>query len=374
MNANRAVFGILALSAFAHLAQPKCLLLARASEESQAVSDQNPWTPDRAWVWFKQASPIRGVNYEPRTAVNDTDIWQAETFDLKIIDQELGWAQNAGYNNLRVFMQYLVWEHDPEGLKKRIDQFLSVADRHGMKVMPVLFDDCAFAGKEPYLGKQDDPIPGVHNSQWVPSPGLRRVTDRTEWPKLEKYVKDIVGTFGKDRRVSIWDLYNEPGNSGMGEKSLPLVEATFGWARSVHPSQPLTTAVWSDFNGRMSQRMMRLSDITSLHAYYAPEMLKSKIETCRTTRRPILCTEWLRRQAGNTSAAILPIFAAYNVGWYSTALVVGKIQAYMPWCSVEGDPMPKVWQHNVFWADGTPYDPAEIELIKSWRPANLDKR
>ena len=26
----------------------------------------------------------------------------------------------------------------------------------------------------------------------------------------------------------VWDLYNEPGNSGMGEKSRPLLEAAFG--------------------------------------------------------------------------------------------------------------------------------------------------
>jgi hypothetical protein len=242
-----------------------------------------------------------------------------------------------------------------------------------MKVMPVLFDDCS-RGKDPYLGKQDEPIPGVHNSRWVPSPGLERVTNRAEWPMLEKYIKDIVGTFGGDRRVLIWDLYNEPGNSRMGEKSLPLVEAAFAWARSVHPSQPLTTAVWEDFNSAMSHRMMQLSDIISFHAYDVPEMVKSKIEICRTMGRPMLCTEWLRRQAGNTFAAILPIFAEYNVGWYHSSLVVGKIQAYMPWGSLKGDPMPKVWQHNVFWPDGKPYDPAEIEMVKAWRPANPDKR
>jgi hypothetical protein len=374
MNANRTIFGVLLLSAFAQLAQPKCLLFARASEESQAVSDQTPWTPDRAWAWFKEASPIRGVNYEPRTAVNVTDIWQSETFDLKTIDQELGWAQSAGYNNLRTSIQYLVWEHDPEGFKKRMDQFLAVADKHGMRVMPVLFDDCAHSGREPYLGKQDDPIPGVHNSQWVPSPGHERVTNRAAWPMLEKYIKDIVGTFGGDRRVLIWDLYNEPGNYRMGEKSLPLVEAAFAWARSVHPSQPLTTAVWGDFNGTMSHRMMQLSDIVSFHSYDVPERVISKIEICRTMGRPMLCTEWLFRQDGNTFAAILPIFAEHNVGWYSTALVAGKIQAYMPRGSKKGDPMPKVWQHDVFWPDGTPYDPAEIELIKAWRPANPDKR
>ena len=59
---------------------------------------------------------------------------------------------------------------------------------------------------------------------------------------MEKYIKDIVGAFGQDRRVLMWDLYNEPGNSGMGNNSLPLVEATFAWARAANPSQPKRAA------------------------------------------------------------------------------------------------------------------------------------
>ena len=78
------------------------------------------------------------------------------------------------------------------------DKFLTIADKHGIGSMVILFCDCAFAGREPYLGKQDEPVPGVHNSGWVPSPGLKRVTDKSVWPDLERYVKDIVGSFGKD--------------------------------------------------------------------------------------------------------------------------------------------------------------------------------
>jgi len=184
-------------------------------------------TKEDIWDWYNNVGAICGCNYLPRTAVNMTEMWQADTFDPKTIDQELGWAEDAGYNSLRVFLQYLVWQDDAEGLKKRIDEFLTIAGKHGIRTMFILFCDCAFAGKEPYLGKQDDPVPGVHNSGWVPSPGLKRVTDRSVWPDLEKYVKDLVSTFGNDERVLIWDLYNEPGNSALGEKSLPLAEAAF---------------------------------------------------------------------------------------------------------------------------------------------------
>lgn len=321
---------------------------------------------EKAWEWYKNIGPICGCNYLPRTAVNMTEMWQADTFAPKTIDQELGWAEDAGYNSVRVFLQYLVWKDDPKGLKERIDEFLTIAHKHGIRVMIILFCDCAFAGKEPYLGKQDAPIPGVHNSGWVPSPGLKRVTDRSVWPELEKYVKDIVSTFGHDGRVLIWDLYNEPGNSNMGEKSLPLAEAAFAWAREMEPSQPLTIGAWADFQSPISRRLMELSDVVSFHAYDDVNGVKSKIEICQSFGRPLICTECLRRQGGNTFSTILPIFAEHHVGWYNWGLVAGRTQTYMPWGSKKGDAMPTLWQHDVFHDDGKPYDSQEIELIRKF--------
>jgi hypothetical protein len=193
------------------------------------------------------------------------------------------------------------------------------------------------------------------------------VTNKAVWPDLEKYVKDIVGSFGKDERILIWDLYNEPGNSRMGEKSLPLAEAAFAWARATNPSQPLTIGAWTRFEGKMSKRLMELSDIVSFHGYDGVEGIKSKLKICEKYRRPVICTECLRRQVGNTFDAILPVFAEHNVGWYNWGLVAGRTQTYMHWGSKKGDPMPKVWQHDIFHSDGKPYDDKEIELIRNFR-------
>ena len=325
------------------------------------------WSRERAREWYEDVGVIRGCNYLPRTALNATEMWQADTFDPETIEQELGWAREVGYNSLRVFLQYLVWRDDAEGLKKRIDRFLTIAGEQGVSAMMVPFCDCSFAGKEPYLGKQDDPIPGVHNSGWVPSPGLKRVTDRAVWPDLERYVKDIVGVFAMDERVLIWDLYNEPGNSGMGEKSLPLAEAAFAWAREARPRQPLTTGLYTDFGGRMSMRILELSDIVSFHGYDEPARVEEKIKHCQTTGRPVMCTEWLRRQARNTFESTLPLFSEHKIGWYHWGLVAGRTQTYMHWGSERGAPVPRIWQHDVFHEDGTPYDAREMELVGSFQ-------
>lgn len=324
------------------------------------------WTPERAHAWYRDIGVIRGCNYLPRTAVNMTEMWQAETFDPETIDQELGWAEQAGYNSIRIFIQYLVWESDPAGMKRRIDSFLSIAARHHIRPMIILFCDCAFSGKEPYLGPQADPVPGIHNSGWVPSPGFSRIADQSAWPALQRYVQDLVGHFGQDPRVLIWDLYNEPGNSNRDEQSLPLLEAVFAWARETDPVQPLTTGpwMWNAYTDVVSHQAMELSDVISFHFYQSSDLMDDYLARCQTYGRPVLCTEWLRRQHGNNFAAILPLFSKHRIGWYHWGWVAGKTQTYLPWESKAGDAAPKVWQHDMLHPDGTPYDPDELDRVR----------
>ena len=327
------------------------------------------WTEQKAWDWYRNAGPIVGCNYLPRTAVNMTEMWQKETFDPKTIDEELGWAHEAGYTSIRVFIQYLVWKHDPEGLNKRLDTFLTIAEKYRLGVMLVPFCDCAFSGREPYLGKQDDPKPGVPNSRWVPSPGLKRVVEPQAWPDLEKYIKDLVGHFGNDRRVLIWDLYNEPGQAGLGEQSMPLVAAAFRWAREMKPTQPLTAGVWTHFKNRMSIAQFELSDIISFHTYLKRDQILEQIALCKQFGRPMVCTEWLMRQHANTFDTVLPLFTENQIGSYHWGLVAGRTQTYMHWESKPGDPMPKVWQHDMFYADGRRFDAREFVLLADYRDA-----
>jgi hypothetical protein len=322
------------------------------------------WTAEEAWQWYYAQPWLVGCNFLPSTAVNDVEMWQKETFDPKTIGRELGWAQELGFNTVRVYINYVVWEADASGLKKRFDEFLALADKHGVRVMPILFDDCNFAGRTATAGKQPDPVPGVHNSQWVSSPPLAMVADRAAWPKLEKYVKDMVGAFAQDRRVVIWDLYNEPCNSGMGDKSLPLMEATFAWAREMKPVQPLTTGAWLDLNSPSSRRMMELSDIVSFHGYDGVAGIEQKLRLCTAQGRPVLCTEWLCRQKGNDFKSLFQTFRDRKIACWNWGLVAGRIQTYFHWGSPAGAPEPALWQHDILRKDGTPYNVQEVRFIK----------
>jgi hypothetical protein len=351
---------------FAALITLSMALSPRAAELQQAAEPlKTRWAQEKAWTWYNSVAPLCGVNYVPSTAVNMLEWWQQETFDPVTIDRELQWARQSGYNSIRCNLPFEVWEVDPQGLQKRLDQFLGIAAKHKLGVMLCLFDDVNFAKANPVVGKQPEPVPGVHNSRWVPSPTPGKVTDRTAWPALEKYVKDIVGRFGKDPRVLVWDLYNEPSNGGLGDKSLPLVTATFEWARTMQPVQPLTTGAWVNYDGPMSRAMAELSDIVSFHYYGPAKSVEDTIRLYQKHERPLICTETIRRLKGQDYAAVLPVFAQHKVSWYNWGLVAGKQQTYLSW-EQKNQTINDPWHWDMLWPDGKPYAPKEIELIRNF--------
>src|SRR3954453_7115521 len=179
-----------------------------------ALADTQQWSAAKANQWYAQQRWLVGANFIPADAINQLEMWQAETFNPAEIDKELGFAEKAGMNTMRVFLHDQLYSQDAEGFKKRIDEFLAIAERHHIKPLLVLFDSCWES--YPKLGPQHPPIPGVHNSGWVQSPGAARLVDRGQYGKLEGYVKDIIGSFANDQRILAWDLWNEPNNNSGG--------------------------------------------------------------------------------------------------------------------------------------------------------------
>lgn len=201
------------------------------------------WTIEKANQWYAQHKWISGANFLPSTAINQLEMWQAETFDQTTIDRELGWAEKIGFNTMRVYLHSIAWQQDQKGFKQRMDTYLGIADKHKIKTIFVFFDDCW--NKQGFKGKQPEPKAGVHNSGWVQDPGDPASKDAKNFPALEKYVKDVMTHFAKDQRILLWDLYNEPGNSGKLTTSLPLLKSVFSWARDVNPTQPISAGIWA---------------------------------------------------------------------------------------------------------------------------------
>ena len=325
------------------------------------------WDEVRIWKWFDDLGTVKGVNYIPRTAVNSVEMWMADTFDPDVIDEELGWARGIGYTSIRVQLQFAVWQDDPGGFRDRMDNLLEIAAKHGLRVVPVLFDDLNLAGEAPQVGKQAEPVPDEHNARWVPSPGPDAVKDRSQWPALEKYVKDVIGQFKGDKRVLYWDLYNTAGNGGLGEETLPLLDQTFNWARSVEASQPLAVPVWKEFGSAMSARKLERSDLITFQSFDSVDSIEARLQLLQRYKRPIICSDWLMRQVGNDFKKVLPVFSAYRVGWFNQGLVSGKTHRPIQEARYRTEKDPDVWQQDVLHKDGTPYDREEVELIQGFR-------
>ncbi len=334
---------------------------------AMAAQSQTPakrWTEAQANKWQTENGWLRGGNFNPSTAINQLETWQAESFDPKTIDRELGWAEGIGLNCMRVFLHHVAWEVDKEGFKKRMDQYLSIADKHGIKTIFVFFDDCWNATYK--AGKQPDPKPGVHNSGWVRDPGDLLYQDAQLINVLEAYVKDVLTTFKNDKRIVMWDLYNEPGNNKLGNKSMPLLRKVFEWAWEVRPSQPLSAGVWRLALSDLNKFQVENSDIITYHNYQVPAVHQAAIDTLKRYNRPLVCTEYMARRNNSLFTNIMPMLKQQNIGAINWGLVDGKSNTKYAWDEpIPDGSEPKLWFHEIFRRDGQPYKQEEVDLIKS---------
>jgi hypothetical protein len=362
----------------------KALFLVMVLEAASAPLDaQNQrWSEQRANAWYQQLPWLAGSNFIPANAINELEMWQADTFDPAEIDKELGWAESLGMKTMRVFLHDLLWQQDAGGFTQRIDRFLTISAKHHIRPIFVLFDSCW--DPNPKLGPQRPPIPGVHNSGWLQSPGATALTDPSQYPRLKAYVQGVVSAFGNDPRILAWDLWNEPNNTNgepyhkleptnKVELVVALLPQVFAWARSANPIQPLTSGVWegdyssTDKLNAMQRIQLEDSDVLSFHTYNWPEVFEQHVEWLERYQRPIFCTEFMARSVGSTFDAILPIAKKHRVAAINWGLVAGKTQTNLPWESWQHPYIlapPPVWFHEVLYPDGRPYREREARILR----------
>jgi hypothetical protein len=339
---------------------------------SKCIAESQRWSVEKAISWQTKTGWKAGANFVPSTAVNELEMFQAETFDVATIDRELGYAQTLGFSVVRVFLHNLLWSQDSTGFVDRIEKFLDVANNHGISVMFVLFDSCWLPN--PVVGTQPPPTPGVHNSQWVQAPGNDTINNRSSFEALEGYVKGVVGHFKNDNRILAWDIWNEPDNSGYADSLIaPLLIQTAKWARDADPTQPLTTPVWTNPSGptysTFEQLQMLLSDIISFHSYEDALKTQEAVTSLQAFGggRPVLCSEYMARSQNSTFEPHMQIMKDSNVIAINWGLVSGKIQTIYPWSTqqVPATEPPEVWFHDILNPDGSAFNSSEVSYIQA---------
>jgi hypothetical protein len=327
------------------------------SAQKWSVEKSNDWSKTHAWA--------SGCNYQPATAINQLEMFQAATFDPKTIDKELGWAEGLGLNTMRVFLHHVAWTSDKDGFKNRLNQYLQISSKHGIKTIIVFFDDCWNDSYAP--GKQPEPKKGVHNSGWVRDPGSMIHSHPDSLPMLESYVKDMMTTFKNDKRILLWDLYNEPGNNGNVNKSLPLLKAVFSWARAVAPSQPVSSGVWnySEAFNELNKFQLESSDVITYHHYGYIDAHLKKVKELKKYGRPVICTEYMSRRSGSLFQVIMPMLKQQGVGAINWGFVSGKTNTIFAWDTPIADGKePELWFHDIFRQNGVSFSEDEVRVIR----------
>lgn len=349
------------------------------------------WSKEKAWEFWNKNPWMVGCNYVPQLTPG-LSLWQEDTIEeiLPSVHKELALMQEIGFNTVRMFLDFDLWYHERDEFLDRIDRVLSIFENYGIKLMPVLFNDCVSFGKpddisiKKPVGKESWDI-GYHgghkNSPHVVSTGMPigwiRWDEDEQRPLCEEFIRSIVRRFKDDDRIIMWDLWNEPGNSKRGDLSIPYLKRAFEIAREENASQPLTAGVWVyptnygiDENADVSliQRVaLDLSDIITFHNYSNLNDVKNCIKALEKEGRPIANTEWLHRILDNTVLEQLPLYHSKKIGSTHWGLAAGHGQFYLPWEWLKNERPDldySLWQHDIYKEDLTPYDPKEIELFK----------
>ena len=341
------------------------------------------WSSKKIIEWYSAQEWLIGSNFLPSTAITQLEMFQNETFDEKTIRKELGLAKSLGFNSMRVYLHDLLWEIKDEFLIN-FEKFLSVCEEKNIKPIIVLFDDCHRAN--PKLGAQYLPVKGIHNSGWSQSPGHKIVKDinngcTSELTRLKNFTQGVLDLYRNDQRILLWDLYNEPGQFGIGEQSLDFLELVWDWAFEVRPDQPLTSCLDGSIGEKIIALNSEKSDVITFHTYEA-DKLESTIKELSHFDRPIVCTEYMAREFGTTFEFSLPIFKKHNVGCYNWGFVAGKSQTHFGWetilklkesvenkdfvTDIKKIPEPKIWFHDIYRMDGSPFDQKEVDFIKNF--------
>lgn len=352
------------------------------------------WTCEKAWKWQGEKPWIVGCNFVPADCINAIEIWQEEGFDgvLRAAECEIRLAAEIGMNSVRMILPFHVWKYQRKGFLERLERMLAMLDGHGVTLVPIFFDDCGRGPVECYsekvhFGRQPEPVKGCHGG-YAPvkkmdsiNPTYSYVDEPGNWPDMERFVRDVVSAHRTDERILMWDIWNEPGNSGGNGagnvgKSMGIMEKVFAWTRQEDPVQPLTAGCW-DFYGdyfrdggcgeftEIEKKALELSDVISWHYYGNYEKSCMLIGKLKEYRRPLFITEWLHRPFGNYVEEMLPLFKKEKIGCYNWGLVNGKTQTHEPWDWIlDMDLDFGRWQHDLFYSDHTPYSEQEINLFK----------
>ena len=244
---------------------------------------------------------IRGAVYFPSRAYNAWQTWNE--LDPEEIDRDFGYAQDAGINALRMFVSFEFWQEQPVLFFQRFEQVIRLSRKHGIRIMPVLFEDCG-TDNTPETRKNKDPRTAI----CVCSPCRAIQRDPSRWVEVHGFVDAFMRLYGSDDRLLAIECMNEPHwESG----NVPFAQHIVALAKSYRGSVPLTIGCITLWHN------LYFGDDLDIYQYHdnfpqSAENLERVIREAKTVQqligKPCWLTEWQRvREAGpGWDSAVIP--------------------------------------------------------------------
>lgn len=261
---------------------------------------------------------VKGVNYHLQR--ND-----------EILCRDLGYAARLGVNSVRIWLEYDRYESEGTGYIQAIRHFVQVCHKHGVTVMPILFNGN-----------------GLNAS----------VLEESFFPQGEAFASAVVEAIKTEPGLIMYDIMNEPPCNGlileapdeetknkMYEKIWRFVRHFCKYVKSIDPENAITVGNWlaTDIDASAD-----LVDIISYHDY--SPTLKGVRETAELALskgkqygKPVINNETCCIARANPYDRVIETLNAYHIPWYVFNLM---IEGY--WNDV----------HGIFYSDGTVRDPA----------------
>ena len=348
------------------------------------------WTKQQAWDWVNARPWIRGFNGYPQNCVNRIALWQKYNHEevFRQIEAEFALAKETGFNAVRTIIEFEVWLYEHDSFMSNLEEYFTLADKYGIKVMLVLGNDCRVP-KDFYsfqLGEQ--------HVDWGYHSGIKRgqhsnthsdmgyeLIDEPEYrEKFFEMVEELAAKYAHDERLQIWNVWNELGNSRRHAMSVPVMEKACEIIRSHDQIQPITVDVWTYTKDckpvpGVQERAIALSDVISFHNYSSFGTFVRVLKAMQSFGRPVFCTEWLNRITGNLVEQVFPLLYLEHVGSYHWGLIQGYSQTYEPWgCynaeiadpNYNGPHDLTALQHDLYRFSGLPYKAKEVAIIKEF--------
>jgi hypothetical protein len=303
------------------------------------------------------ASAWVGSNYTPAYASNQVQMWH--DFRPEVIDKELAAAKRYyGINTLRVYLHNMVYDAEKETFLRRIEQFLTICRRHGIRPGFTFFDDChrhSGVTLEP-----QPPVKGYHNGRWAALQDAERKDDSL--PKFKQYVQDVVRAHREDPRVLWWEVYNEP--NLQDAFTVRVRELAYGWAKECRPRQPVI-ACWDDHP---------YTDVVNAHNYSA-DFVSWNHQAERNPAKGTVFTEagarWMApRPSNGEPCEVIHWLAQRKTAGRSVPgvylcweLMAGNSNCRWYWDTPTDTPEPTIPWCGLMWPDATPVSLAEAEAI-----------